>query len=72
MRFEVGVIQHPPEGRAAHRWSRGLVVACDYQIIHTPARRWAVRLRRFLGREDRHRLVHRGEKRRGLPERGAS
>jgi hypothetical protein len=54
MRFEVGVIEHPPEGRAAHRWSRWLVAACAHQVLHTPARRRAVPLPRLPGGKGNH------------------
>jgi len=48
---EIGLIQNPPQGRAAHGRGRGLVAARGAQIIHTPARRRAVTLSRFPGGE---------------------
>jgi len=42
MRFEIGFVEHPPEGRTAHRPGSGLVAEHCRHVIKAPARHWAV------------------------------
>src|SRR5262249_34356121 len=53
MRFQVGVVQYPPDRRAAHRPARGVVVECSCDIVEAPPRGWAVIGGEFTG-SDRH------------------
>jgi hypothetical protein len=51
MRFEIGFVEHPPEGRAAHRPGSGMVVEHCRHVIQAPARHWAVMVCRRTRRE---------------------
>src|SRR5258706_11234449 len=42
MRFQVGLVEHPPEGGAAHRPGPGVVAEDRRQVINAPSCRWAV------------------------------
>ena len=42
LRFQVGLVEHPPEGGAAHRSRPGVVAEDRRQVIHAPSGRWAV------------------------------
>ncbi len=42
MRFELGCVEHPPEGRTAPRPGSGLVAEHCHHVIKAPARHWAV------------------------------
>ena len=50
-RFEVGFVEHPPEGRAAHRPGSGMVAEHCRHVIKAPARHWAVVVCRRTRRE---------------------
>ena len=51
MRFEVGLVEHPPEGGAAHRPNPGVVTEGSRHVIEAPPRRRAVVVCRCTRRE---------------------
>src|SRR2546430_10573967 len=42
MRFQVGLVEHPPEGGAAHRPGPGVVAEDRRHVINAPSCSWAV------------------------------
>ena len=51
MRWEVGLVEYPPEGGAAHRPGPGVVAEDCRHVSPAPSRRWAVVGRRGTRRE---------------------
>jgi hypothetical protein len=51
MRFEVGLVEHPPEGGAVHRPGPGVGVENRRHVIKAPARGWIVMVCRSTRRE---------------------